>query len=82
MARMYGLFLRDLYPEGRCLAKTRKGTPCKIRGEVFECKNGNLRCRYHGGLSTGPKTPEGKERSLKALREGWRRWRERAKGKT
>lgn len=80
MARMYGLFLRDLYPEGRCLAKTRKGTPCKIRLEVFKCKNGNLRCRFHGGLSTGPRTPEGKERALKALRDGWRRWRDRMKG--
>lgn len=77
MMRMYGLFLRDLYPDGLCHAKTRKGTPCKIR-QVFKCKNGKLRCRYHGGLSTGPKTPEGKERALKALREGWARWRAKA----
>jgi hypothetical protein len=26
----------------------------------------NGRCRMHGGLSTGPRTPEGKERSRKA----------------
>ncbi len=73
---MYGLFLRDLYPEGRCLAKNRKGTPCKIRLAVYLCKNGKLRCRYHGGLSSGPRSPEGKERALNALREGWIRWRQ------
>lgn len=39
------------------------------------------RCRNHGGLSTGPKTPEGQERALTALREGWRRWQEKRKGK-
>ena len=31
---------------------------------------GKLRCRLHGGLSTGPKTPEGKARCLAVLREG------------
>jgi hypothetical protein len=38
-----------------CGAKTRKGTPCKQLG-IY--KNG--RCKLHGGLSTGPKTAEGK----------------------
>lgn len=46
----------------RCGATTRKGTPCKaaavwIAGEPAP-RNG--RCRVHGGLSTGPKTAEGK----------------------
>lgn len=41
-----------------CGAKTRKGTPCK-RKDVYM----NGRCRLHGGLSTGPKTEEGKRRS-------------------
>lgn len=40
----------------RCGAKTRRGTPCQ--GPAM--KNG--RCRVHGGLSTGPRTPEGLER--------------------
>ena len=44
----------------RCGAKTRRGTPCANWG----MKNG--RCRMHGGMSTGPKTPEGKERSRRA----------------
>ncbi len=47
-------------PEGRdtCGAKTRAGTPCK-RKDLLQ----GGRCRLHGGLSTGPKTLEGKRRS-------------------
>ncbi|MDW7774507.1 MAG: HGGxSTG domain-containing protein [Desulfobulbaceae bacterium] len=41
-----------------CGAKTRKGTPCKQRSLYS-----NGRCRFHGGLSTGPRTPEGKRKS-------------------
>lgn len=40
-----------------CGAKTRKGLPCVRR--VVE---GNARCPNHGGLSTGPKTAEGRAR--------------------
>ncbi len=44
----------------RCGAMTRKGTPCKAPAMA------NGRCRMHGGKSTGPRTPEGLERSRKA----------------
>lgn len=44
--------------EGICGAKTRAGTPCK-RQDLLR----GGRCRLHGGLSTGPKTLEGKRRS-------------------
>ncbi|MHC4558608.1 MAG: HGGxSTG domain-containing protein [Planctomycetota bacterium] len=44
----------------RCGAKTRKGTPCRAPAMT------NGRCRMHGGKSTGPRTPEGLERSRKA----------------
>jgi len=44
----------------RCGAKTRRGTPCQAPAMA------NGRCRLHGGLSTGPRTPEGLERSRKA----------------
>jgi hypothetical protein len=54
----------------RCNAKTRKGTPCRARGLG---KGG--RCKLHGGMSTGPRTPEGKARALAAAREGFKRWR-------
>jgi hypothetical protein len=36
---------------------------------------GNGRCKLHGGLSTGARTPEGKERWRNAVREGWKQWR-------
>jgi len=68
----------------RCGAKTRQQTACRNPA----MKNG--RCRMHGGLSTGPRPPEGLERSRLArwkhgaysqetkamLRESRRQWRE------
>lgn len=42
----------------RCGAKTRRGTPC--RSIVVAAGN---RCRFHGGWSTGPRTPMGKLRN-------------------
>ena len=50
-----------------CGAKTRKGTPCKAKSEP-----GKKRCRLHGGLSTGPKTEEGRRRIAAAQRQRWR----------
>ena len=41
-----------------CGATTRAGTPCK-RTDLYD----SGRCRLHGGLSTGPRTPEGKRRA-------------------
>jgi hypothetical protein len=39
-------------------AKTRAGTPCKLTS-LYE----SGRCKFHGGLSTGPTTAKGKKRS-------------------
>src|SRR6516162_4700015 len=42
------------------------------------CKNwavrGSKRCRLHGGFSTGPTTPEGKARTVEAMKAGRARW--------
>jgi hypothetical protein len=38
-----------------CGAKTRAGGTCLVRVEF-----GKARCRFHGGLSTGPKTEAGR----------------------
>ena len=50
------------YPEEcknmTCGAKTRAGHPCKSKA-IFS----NGRCKFHGGLSTGPKTLEGRRKS-------------------
>ena len=47
----------------RCLARRRDGGECQAPAMP------NGRCRMHGGMSTGPRTSEGLERSRKA------RWR-------
>jgi hypothetical protein len=60
-----------------CGAKNRRGEPCQ-RKEIFR----GGKCPNHGGLSTGPKTPEGKALALANLRpyrkghvhsDSWRR---------
>lgn len=61
------------------------GAMCKSRRFRYDlsrrqhlCKNppieGRTRCRFHGGMSTGAKTPEGKTRSIAAMVEGRRQW--------
>lgn len=48
-----------------CHAKRhRDGKPCQALSEP-----GKRRCRFHGGRSTGPTTPEGKARALANLRQ-------------
>lgn len=47
-----------------CGAKTRAGTPCKLTDIYL-----NGRCKFHGGLSTGPRTAKGKRKSAR----NWRR---------
>ncbi len=56
----------DLKSLPLCGARTRSGRPCRHPGTK---RNG--RCRRHGGLSTGPKTVEGRARSSQnALKHG------------
>ncbi len=48
-----------------CGAKRhRDGQPCQAKSEP-----GKRRCRFHGGRSTGPRTPEGRARALANLRQ-------------
>lgn len=59
-----------------CGARTRKGAPCRYKSEP-----GKRRCKFHGGKSTGARTPEGKARIAEANRLRWARWRaERGRG--
>jgi hypothetical protein len=53
----------------RCGARTRAGGTCKAPALPEK-----ERCRMHGGLSTGPKTPEGRARSLAARMAGFQRY--------
>jgi hypothetical protein len=52
-------------------AKTRKGTPCRNKSEA-----GKRCCKFHGGLSTVPKTQEGRDRIAEAQRLRWARVKE------
>jgi hypothetical protein len=48
----------------RCGAhRKRDGQPCTVKPRA------NGRCRLHGGMSTGPKTPEGQARAIANLRQ-------------
>lgn len=58
------LFQPPATSEGRCGARTKAGTPCRCLSA-----GKNRRCRYHGGCSTGPRTPEGRAKSLANLRQ-------------
>jgi transcriptional regulator with XRE-family HTH domain len=49
-----------------CGAKTRKGGQCRNKSEP-----GKRRCKFHGGKSTGAKTPEGLARIVEAQRRRW-----------
>jgi len=49
-----------------CGAKTRKGKPFRNMSEA-----GRRRCKFRGGKSTGPKTPEGNTRIAEAQRRSW-----------
>ncbi len=49
-----------------CGAKTRPGHLCRNKAIP-----GKRRCKYHGGLSTGPKTPAGRARIAAAQKLRW-----------
>ena len=53
------------WPGRRCLAKTRSGGQCQC-----PAMKGKARCRIHGGLSTGPRTKDGKEKARQAFDAG------------
>lgn len=60
-----------------CGARTRAGTPCKQKS-LFR----SGRCKWHGGLSTGPKSKAGIGQAKVNLRKAWaaqKRRREKAK---
>ena len=62
----------------RCGARTRSGHRCRRYVAIDPwTKKLRKRCRLHGGLSTGPKFPDAKERALAAANAGLARWRER-----
>jgi hypothetical protein len=58
----HGVASKPFFGAARCGARNRQQKPCGAAA----MRNG--RCRFHGGLSTGPRTAEGIERIRKASR--------------
>lgn len=52
----------------KCGARTRKGSPCQAPSMP------NGRCRMHGGLSTGARTEEGRQKIRDAQHRRWARY--------
>ena len=62
------------------LERAKRAGPAELRKYLHRdrCRNwalpGSKRCRLHGGHSTGPRTSEGKSRTIAAMNEGRARW--------
>lgn len=54
-----------------CGAKTRKGGTCRQKALP-----GRTRCKFHGGMSTGPKTAKGRRSIAEGQRRRWQQYRE------
>lgn len=52
-----------------CGARRKNGAQCRSK----ELHRGG-KCRFHGGLSTGPRTPDGKIRAITAMQAGKAKW--------
>ena len=64
-ARHYANQNRQRARVARCGAKTKSsGKPCRCRPLPNK-----KRCRFHGGMSTGPKSLEGKIKALSSLKQ-------------
>jgi len=67
-------FLRLQRPDRpRCGARCRDGHACRAPAvwDAVRDRPVNGRCKLHGGMSTGPKTPEGKQRCAEGRRTCW-----------
>lgn len=67
--------MTSVYPERYRSRASIKRIPCGGRrrrdGKPCEALSvpGKRRCKWHGGMSTGPRTPEGKAKALANLRQ-------------
>jgi hypothetical protein len=64
--------LRHSRPKQICGALKKNGERCRSK-TLHRCG----KCKFHGGLSTGARTPEGMVRAIAAMQAGHKRWRER-----
>jgi hypothetical protein len=54
-----------------CGARCRDGHACRAKAAWDGIEPYNGRCRIHGGLSTGPRTQEGRDRLSAATKKMW-----------
>nr|WP_281243146.1 HGGxSTG domain-containing protein [Ruegeria marina] len=66
---------RLAYRRVTCGAKTRKGHPCRAKSEP-----GRDRCRFHGGLSTGPRTEAGRAKISATQKARWAAYHQQQRG--
>lgn len=67
--RWYEITRHRHRPKRICGARKKTGARCRSKS-----LHRGGKCKFHGGLSTGAKTPTGKAASLAAMRAGWLRW--------
>ena len=67
---MAGRPLTQISYGGLCMSLNKRGEPCQSK-MVYRTKKGTLRCKWHGGRCTGPKTLEGIRRVSENL-AAWR----------
>ena len=67
--RWYELGRNRSKPKPICGARKKTGERCRCKS----LHRGN-KCKWHGGLSTGARTPEGKARAIQAMRAGYAKW--------
>jgi hypothetical protein len=73
-------FLFTRTPQAKRKAPVRSQDPSGRRTCLVRVEFGKARCRFQGGLSTGPKTEAGRARIAEAQRRRWRAYREGRKG--
>lgn len=67
--KWYEIDRKRYHPKRVCGARKKTGERCRSK----ELHRGG-KCKFHGGLSTGARTPEGKARAIAAMQRGKARW--------
>lgn len=88
LQQTYGDCIGKAYPQSKKTGLDENGNPLTrperplcgaMTRRLLVCSNrvvpGKIRCRFHGGLSTGPKTANGKARIAAAQNLRWVKWR-------
>lgn len=57
------------HPKRVCGARKKTGERCRSKS-----LHRGGKCKFHGGLSTGARTPEGKARAIAAMQAGRAKW--------